>query len=162
MDDHTRDRAVAPPPDGQNPPGWLPEAGRWEHDTLRRATIHGVRLINSGEYHDAHDCFEDEWFNYGQGTVEQAFLQGMTQVAAGAYKYTGLDNTAGLRKLFDSAHGYLDEVPEQFYGVDVVRLRDDITSMRYDPPAVDGLQVALDGAYPTVREKDLRYAASLP
>ncbi len=162
MDEHTRDRAVEPPPAGQDPRGWLPGAGRWEHDTLRRATIHGVRLINSGEYHDAHDCFEDEWFNYGQGTIEKAFLQGMTQVAAGAYKYTGFDNAAGLRKLFDSAHGYLNGVPGQFYGVDVETLREDITAMRYDPPTVTDLSVTLDGEIPTTREEDLRYASSLP
>lgn len=71
MDEHTRDPFVEPP-DG-NPTGWRangtatvadgkwaegPTSGRWEHATLRRAVVHGVRLYNSGEYHDSHDCFE--------------------------------------------------------------------------------------------------------
>lgn len=162
MDEHTRDRSVEPPPNGHNPPGWLPEERRWEHDTLRQALIHGVRLANSGEYHEAHDCFEDEWFNYGNGTMEKSFLQGMTQVAAGAYKYTGFDNSAGLRKLFDSAHGYLVGVPARFYGVDVATLRENIVAIRRDPSRVEDLQIVLDDRYPTAREKDLGYAKSLP
>jgi hypothetical protein len=60
MDDHTRDDTVGPPPAGE-PTGWLPEENRWKHGTLRRATIHGVRLYNSGEFHESHDCFEDVW-----------------------------------------------------------------------------------------------------
>lgn len=162
MDAHTRDPSVGPPPSGRTPTGWLPEENRWEHDTLRQATIHGVRLTNAGAYHEAHDCFEDEWFNYGNGTLEKSFLQGMTQVAAGAYKYTGFDNTAGLRKLLDSAHGYLVGVPADFYGVDVDALREDILAIRRSPPRAADLQIALDGQYPTAREQDLGYAASLP
>ncbi|MFB6085889.1 MAG: DUF309 domain-containing protein [Halodesulfurarchaeum sp.] len=161
MDEHTRDPSVEPPPSGRNPPGWLPGEVRWEHDTLRRATIHGVRLVNAGEYHAAHDCFEDEWFNYGNGTMEKSFLQGMTQVAAGMYKYVDFGNEAGLRKLLDSAHGYLVGIPARFYGVDVETLRGDITAIRHKPSRVESLEIALDGAYPTARDVDLEYAAAL-
>jgi hypothetical protein len=58
MDEHTR-AADVPPPAG-DPTGWRAD-GRWEHATLRRATVHGVRLFNDGAYHDAHDCFENLW-----------------------------------------------------------------------------------------------------
>ena len=162
MDEHTRDRTVRPPPAGMNPPGWLPTENRWEHDTLRKATIHGVRLVNGGAYHEAHDCFEDEWFNYGNGTREKSFLQGMTQVAAGAYKYDGLDNEAGLRKLLDSALGYLQGIPDDFYGVDVATLREDVIAVRRNPERVPELRIAIDGQQPPAREEDLGYAASLP
>jgi hypothetical protein len=68
VDDHTTDPEVPPPVRGQ-PAGWLPNEGRWEHDTLRRATVHGVRLYNAGEYHEA---FENVWpsvnKSYRQGT----------------------------------------------------------------------------------------------
>jgi len=60
MDDHTRDLSVAGPTRG-SPTGWLPDAGRWEHDTLRRAMVHSVRLYNAGEYHESHDCFDNVW-----------------------------------------------------------------------------------------------------
>ncbi|MFW6000614.1 MAG: DUF309 domain-containing protein, partial [Halorubrum sp.] len=120
MDDHTRDPGVAPPLG--NPTGWhagdgAPDSsaagegdasaggpddaravgGYWEHATLRRATEHGVRLFNDGAYHESHDCFEGEWYNYGSGTVESAFLHGMVQVAAGAYKRVDFENDDGMR-----------------------------------------------------------------
>lgn len=55
MDDHTRDPNVASP--AGDPTGWRDD-GRWEHATLRRAVIHGVRLFNAAGYHESHDCFE--------------------------------------------------------------------------------------------------------
>ena len=66
MDDHTRDPAVDPPAAG-DPTGWRAD-GRWEHATCRRATVHGVRLFNSGEYHDS---FENVW-----PSVNKSYLQG--------------------------------------------------------------------------------------
>ncbi|OYR85838.1 hypothetical protein DJ84_01570, partial [Halorubrum ezzemoulense] len=141
MDDHTRDPGVAPPlgdptgwhagdrPDSSaagdeggssgGPPDPRAVGGYWEHATLRRATEHGVRLFNDGAYHESHDCFEDEWYNYGRGTVESAFLHGMVQVAAGAYKRVDFESDAGMRSLFETALQYLDGVPNDFYGVDV-------------------------------------------
>jgi hypothetical protein len=77
MDDHTRDPSVGPPPLGHEPTGWLPGEtsgegpanGRWEHATLRRATVHGVRLYNSAEYHASHDCFENACLSVTQSLV---------------------------------------------------------------------------------------------
>lgn len=72
MEDHTRDPGVAPPLGSRQPTGWLPDERRWEHDTLRRATEHGVRLFNDGAFHESHDCFEKVWLSvsksYRQGT----------------------------------------------------------------------------------------------
>ena len=62
MDEHTTDPDVPPPTRGQ-PTGFLPETGRWEHDTLRRATVHGIRLFNTAQYHESHDCFEKVWLD---------------------------------------------------------------------------------------------------
>jgi len=103
MDDHhTRDPTVEPP--AGNPTGWDPSAGRWEHATLRRATDCGVRLFNDSAYHESHDCFEAEWYNYGAGTAESKFCHGMVQVAAGAYKHVDFENDDGMRSLFETAH----------------------------------------------------------
>jgi predicted metal-dependent hydrolase len=179
MDDHTRDPGVAPPLG--NPTGWhagdgpAPEegdagessegqsdarvgGGYWEHATLRRATEHGVRLFNAAEYHESHDCFEDEWYNYGRGTVESAFLHGMVQVAAGAYKRVDFENDAGMRSLFETALQYLDGVPSDFYGVDVDDVRERLRAALDDPSAVDGWRIALDGARPEAYPADYEYA----
>lgn len=72
MDEHTRDPSVAPP--AGDPTGWRPAGvgehpgARWEHATLRRAVVHGVRLYNDGAYHDS---FENVW-----PSVNKSYRQG--------------------------------------------------------------------------------------
>ncbi|MBZ6493505.1 DUF309 domain-containing protein [Natrinema longum] len=159
MDDHTRDPTVEPP-DG-NPTGWDPTAGRWEHATLRRATGHGVRLFNDGAFHESHDCFEDEWYNYGTGSLESRFCHGMVQVAAGAYKRVDFDNDDGMRSLFETARQYLQDVPTDYYGVDVRAVRTALTEALEDPTRIDGWAIPLDGERPDARAVDYEYADSL-
>jgi predicted metal-dependent hydrolase len=175
MDDHTRDDSVAPPPHGA-PTGWHPTEDRWEHDTLRRATVHGVRLFNAGEYHDSHDCFEDEWYNYGRGSTESKFLHGMVQVAAGAYKHVDFEDSEarsasgsrtqsgdndGMRSLFRTALQYFQGVPNDFYGVDLLDVHTVVTNALTDPGVLSGWQVTLDDRRPEATEADFAYAASL-
>ena len=159
MDDHTRDPSVGPP--AGNPTGWDPARERWEHATLRRATVHGVALYNSGEYHDSHDCFEDEWYNYGRGTTESKFLHGMVQVAAGAYKHYDFENDDGMRSLFRTALQYFQGVPGDFYGVDVLGVRTALTNALSDPTVLDGWTIELDGEHPTAGQADYEYADGL-
>mgnify|MGYP000306641306 CR=1 FL=1 len=159
VDDHTRDTSVSPPAAG-DPAGWR-EDGRWEHATCRRATVHGVRLYNSGEYHESHDCFEDEWYNYGRGTTESAFLHGMVQVAAGAYKHVDFEDDDGMRSLFETALQYLHGVPRDYYGVDVLEVRTTLTRALEDPAELDGWRIRLDGRRPSARPEDREYADGL-
>jgi predicted metal-dependent hydrolase len=159
MDDHTRDDSV-PPPRG-TPTGWRAEEGRWEHATLRKATVHGVRLFNAGEFHESHDCFEVEWYNYGSGTPESAFLHGMVQVAAGAYKHFDFEDDAGMRSLFTTALQYLTGIPRDFYGVGVDDVRRTMDAALDDPTVLHGWRITLDGERPTVDETDFAYAESL-
>ena len=159
MDDHTRDSTVESP--AGNPTGWNAASQQWEHATLRRATVHGVALYNSGEYHESHDCFEDEWYNYGRGTTESKFLHGMVQVAAGAYKHVDFENDDGMRSLFRTALQYLQGVPHDYYGVDVLDVRTVLNNALADPEALEGWQIRLDGDHPTATEADVAYAESL-
>lgn len=160
MTDHTRDPTVRPPRQG-HPTGWRPEAGEWEHATLREAVVHGVRLFNAGAFHESHDCFEFEWYNYGHGTTESAFTHGMVQVAAGAYKHVDFQNDDGMRSLFGTALAYLDGVPGDFYGVDVAAIRLGLTAAMADPTALDGWQIVLDDRRPTAGPTDHEYARAL-
>ena len=159
MDEHTRDPTVDPP--AGTPTGWLPEEGRWEHGTLRRAVLHGVRLYNTGEYHESHDCFEAEWYNYGSGTTESAFAHGMVQVAAGAYKHFDFENDDGMRSLFRTALQYLYGVPNDYYGIDVLGVRTALTNALEDPSVLEGWQIELDGARPEAGPEDYEFAESL-
>ncbi|MFB6139164.1 MAG: DUF309 domain-containing protein [Halosimplex sp.] len=163
MDEHTRDHRVGPPTAG-DPAGWRADRGAsngWEHGTLRRAVVHGVRLFNSGEYHESHDCFEDEWYNYGRGTTESKFLHGMVQVAAGAYKHSDFADDEGMRSLFRTALQYLDGVPDDYYGVDLEEVRDTLTDAFEQPTALEGWKIPLDGRRPVAAEHDVAYAESL-
>ncbi len=159
MDEHTRDESV-PPPSG-DPRGWDAEAGAWEHATLRRALIHGIRLFNDGAYHESHDCFEAEWYQYGAGSTESSFLHGMTQVAAGTYKHVSFDDDDGMRSLFETALQYLAAVPDEFYGVDVSSIRSRLQQALDDPTSVEGWHLGLDGEVVTADEADYEYAAEL-
>lgn len=163
MNDHTRDDTVGPPTSG-SPTGWDASRGPsngWEHGTLRRAVVHGVRLYNAGEFHEAHDCFEAEWYSYGSGTTESAFLHGMVQVAAGAYKHFDFEDDAGMRSLFGTALQYLQDVPRDYYGVDLLDVRTTLTNALNDPTVLHGWEIELDGKYPVAREVDREYAEAL-
>jgi len=160
VDEHTRDDSVGPPMSG-NPTGWRADAGRWEHGTLRRAVVHGVRLYNAGAFHESHDCFEAEWYNYGSGTTESAFLHGMVQVAAGAYKHVDFENDDGMRSLFETALQYLYGLPNDYYGVDLLDVRTALTNAQHDPTVLAGWQIELDGERPEATERDYAYADSL-
>lgn len=163
MTDHTKDNNVGPPISG-NPTGWQaerPESNGWEHGTLRQAVVHGVRLYNAGEFHESHDCFEDEWYNYGRGTTESAFLHGMVQVAAGAYKHYDFENDDGMRSLFRTALQYLQDVPKDYYGVDVLTVRTTLTNALDDPTVLHGWQIELDGERPEARPEDYEYVDRL-
>ena len=163
MADHTRDDGVGPPTGGE-PAGWDPTraaSNGWEHGTLRRATVHGVRLYNAGDYHESHDCFEDEWYNYGRGSVESAFLHGMVQVAAGAYKHVDFEDDGGMRSLFRTALQYLRGVPGDYYGVDVDEVRTTVEAALADPTAIEGWRIRLDAGRPEAGPADYEYVESM-
>ncbi|WP_299335554.1 DUF309 domain-containing protein [Haloplanus sp.] len=160
MDDHTLDHGVGPPTSG-DPTGWRADRGEsngWEHGTLRKAVLHGVRLYNAGAFHESHDCFESEWYNYGSGTTESAFLHGMVQVAAGAYKHFDFENDDGMRSLFETALQYLQGVPHDYYGVDAADVRRTLRDALADPTALEGWRIELDGTAPEATEVDFEYA----
>ncbi len=159
MDEHTRDPTVEPP--SGEPTGWDATNGQWEHATLRRALVHAVRLFNDGAYHESHDCFEAEWYNYGHGTTESAFLHGMVQIAAGVYKRSDFDSDDGLRRLFGTARQYLEGVPDDYYGLAVEDVRVVAAEVAADPSIVDDWQLELDGRYPFATGDDYEYAAAL-
>ncbi len=159
MDDHTHDPSVAPPLAGE-PTGWNPHIGVWEHGTLRLAVLYGVRFFNAGEYHASHDCFEHEWYNYGSGTVESAFLHGMVQVAAGVYKHVDFEDDGGMRSLFSTALQYLAGVPADFYGVDLRTIRTTLQTAITDPTTLEGWQLTVDDETPVATPADRAYLES--
>ncbi len=159
MDDHTRDPTVDPPAPSTAPTGWRHD-NQWEHATLRTATLHGIRLFNATRFLDSHDCFEAEWYNYGTGTTESAFLHGMVQVAAGTYKYHS-SQLRGMRSLFRTALHYLHDTPLDFYGVDIIDVKLHLTNAQTTPEILDGWQITIDNHTPTPTTATTNYLADL-
>ena len=159
VDEHTRDPSVDPP--AGNPTGWLPGERRWEHDTLRRAVVHGVRLFNADAFHESHDCFEHEWYNYGHGSTESAFLHGMVQVAARAYKHYDFEDDDGMHSLFETSLRYLRGVPNDYYGVDVLDVRTHLTNALADTGSLDGWRIRLDQNTPFATDEDYEFVDDL-
>jgi hypothetical protein len=120
-----------------------------------------VKLYNSGEFHESHDCFEVEWYSYGSGTTESAFLHGMVQVAAGAYKHFDFEDDDGMRSLFETALQYLRGVPNDYYGVDLTDVRATLTKALEDPSVLHGWQIELDGERLEAGPEDYEHAESL-
>jgi predicted metal-dependent hydrolase len=159
MDEHTDDPSIDAP--AGDPTGWDADAERWEHATLRRAVEHGVRLFNDGAYHESHDCFEDEWYNYGRGSRESMFLHGMVQIAAGTYKHVDFADDDGMRSLFRTALQYFHGLPGDMYGVDLTGVRTTATNALESPEELDGWLIRLDRATPSATDVDYRYADDL-
>ncbi len=108
-----------------------------------------------------HTLFEDEWYNYGNGTTESAFAHGMVQVAAGAYKHFDFEDDDGMRSLFETALQYLQGVPRDYYGVDLLDVRTTLTNALHDPTVLHGWRITLDGESPTATGADFAYADDL-
>ncbi len=148
---------VAPP--AGDPTGWNPASGRWDHATLRRDTVHGVRSYNAGAT-TRHTTFEDEWYNYGSGTTESTFAHGMIYLAP-AHTSSLTSRTDGMRSLFDTALQYLHGLPRDFVGVDVFEARTILTNALDGPAVLEGWRILLDGSHPGARDVDFQYAHRL-
>jgi predicted metal-dependent hydrolase len=120
-----------------------------------------VRLFNSGNYHESHDCFESEWYNYGRGSTESAYAHGMVQVAAGAYKHFDFEDDDGMRSLFETALQYLRNVPNDYYGVDLLDVRTAMTNALSDPTVLEDWKIRLDGHHSTAKPADYEHAEGL-
>jgi predicted metal-dependent hydrolase len=108
-----------------------------------------------------HTLSENEWYNYGRGSTESKFLHGMVQVAAGAYKHEDFEDDGGMRSLFRTALQYFQNVPNDYYGVDLLDVRTVLTNALTDPTAIEGWQVRLDERRPEATDADFAYAESL-
>ena len=105
--------------------------------------------------------FTDKWYNYGRGSTESKFLHGMVQVAAGVYKHVDFEDDDGMCSLFETALEYLQDVPDDFYGVDVRDVRETLTATLRDPETLDGWRIELDGDTPEADRWDEAYAERL-
>jgi predicted metal-dependent hydrolase len=96
----------------------------------------GAAVYNAGEYHGAHDAWEDRWLDLEPGSDDERFLHGLIQFTA-ALHHARQANWAGLAGLVDSARGYLDGLPGDYRDVNLAELRRYLDAMHADPEFVE-------------------------
>jgi len=103
---------------------------------MRESLRAGVAVYNAGEYHGAHDAWEDHWLDLEAGTDDERFLHGLIQFTA-ALHHARNANWAGLAGLVGSARGYLDGLPDDHREVNVGTVRAYLDAMHADPAVVE-------------------------
>ncbi|MDG5778174.1 DUF309 domain-containing protein [Haloarculaceae archaeon H-GB2-1] len=117
----------------------------------------GVAIYNTGEYHAAHDAWEDHWLALDSGTDDERLLHGLIQFTA-AVHHANERNWSGATGLAASALEYLDGLPSDYRGVSVGVARDYLAALAADPERVERARpprLTVDGAALTV--DDLRF-----
>ncbi len=83
----------------------------------------GAALFNAGEFFAAHEALEDVWREMRGGNRD--FLQAVIQVAVALHHYS-TGNLAGARSVLARAAATLENAPDQFLGINIPRLRQDL------------------------------------
>jgi len=89
-------------------------------------------VFNAGEYHAAHDAWEDRWLDLEGGTDDERFLHGLIQFTAAVHHSTN-DNAEGARGLAESATEYLDGLGETYRDVGLGTVRTFLSDLASDP-----------------------------
>lgn len=96
----------------------------------------GIAIYNAGEYHAAHDAWEDRWLDLTRDTDDERFLHGLIQFTAAVHHAHG-GNWTGLRGLAESAARYLADLPDDYHGVNVGEVRAYLSRLASDPEHVE-------------------------
>ncbi|MFH5797350.1 DUF309 domain-containing protein [Haladaptatus sp. CMAA 1911] len=96
----------------------------------------GVAIYNAGEFHAAHDAWEDHWLDLERDTEDERLLHGLIQFTAVVY-HAGDGNWAGMRGLAESAAAYLSGLPNDYRGINVETVRTYLRAVRDDPEHVE-------------------------
>jgi uncharacterized protein len=92
-------------------------------DWTQGALADGLRLYDAAEFFAAHEAWESVWLRAHE--PEKTFLQGLIQVTA-AFHHLQRENRLGTSRLLHAALGRLERYPDDFGGISVDLLCDDI------------------------------------
>lgn len=96
----------------------------------------GIAVYNVGQYHAAHDAWEERWLDLQDGTEDERFLHGLIQFTA-AVHHAFDTNTSGATGLAKSAGGYLADLPAAYRGVNVGEVRSWLGRFQRDPELIE-------------------------
>lgn len=94
----------------------------------------GIAIYNAGDYHTAHDPWEEAWLELDDGP-EERLLHGLIQFTA-AIHHARNYNWGGATGLASSALEYLTGLPDD-HGVNVGAVRAYLATLRDDPDVID-------------------------
>jgi len=120
----------------------------------------GIAIYNAGEYHAAHDAWEEPWLGLDDGTDDERFLHGLIQFTAAVY-HARTRNWSGATGLAESAGDYLAGLPSPYRGVDLDPVRAALTALAADPEVIERRRpptLRYDGVALTLA--DLRFEAA--
>jgi len=92
----------------------------------------GLGIFNAGDFHAAHDAWEDYWLALDRGTDDERFLHGLIQFTA-AVHHASDRNWGGATGLANSACEYLDGLGDEYRGVDLTVVRSYLSTLGSDP-----------------------------
>ncbi len=96
----------------------------------------GIAIYNQGQYHAAHDAWEDHWLTLPSGTDDELLLHGLIQFTAAVY-HAWNRNWAGCTGLANSAQEYLAPLPAEYRGVALAPVRSSLAALEQDPETVE-------------------------
>jgi hypothetical protein len=110
-----------------------------------------MAIYNAGEFHAAHDAWEDSWLDLDQGTDDELLLHGLIQFTAAIHHATE-ENLEGASGLAASAREYLDGL-EGYRGVNVWEARGYLEGLTANPGGIepaDPPELTIGGVPPTL------------
>jgi len=96
----------------------------------------GLALFNDGFYHAAHDPLEAAWLESDREDADGRLLQALVQLTA-AVHHARDRNWTGCVGLAESALAYLDDLDDEYRGVDVALARRVLETLASDPAVVE-------------------------
>ncbi|WP_435180881.1 DUF309 domain-containing protein [Halorussus sp. AFM4] len=120
----------------------------------------GIAIYNDGEFHAAHDAWEDRWLDLESGTDDERFLHGLIQFTAAVHHAHGA-NWPGARGLAESGAAYLADLPADYRAVNVGEVRTYLRAVAADPEHVERVappDLTHEGV--ALRPEDLRFEAA--
>lgn len=96
----------------------------------------GLAIYNAGDFHAAHDAWEDHWLSLEADTDDERFLHGLIQFTA-AVHHGYHANWKGLLGLAKSASEYLEGLPGDYRGMNLATIRRYLNSLRDDPEYIE-------------------------
>ncbi len=96
----------------------------------------GVAVYNAGEYHAAHDAWEDYWLDLERDTDDERLLHGLIQFTAVVH-HARQRNWQGVAGLAESATEYLAGLPDEYRGIDVAAVRSVLARFDSDPERIE-------------------------